>query len=29
KGFIHVHHTQPISEFEAPKAVNPETVVVY
>ncbi|XAF30065.1 restriction endonuclease, partial [Pseudomonas aeruginosa] len=23
KGFIHVHHTQPISEFEAPKAVNP------
>ncbi|MEZ1588195.1 HNH endonuclease, partial [Pseudomonas aeruginosa] len=28
KGFIHVHHTQPISEFEAPKAVNPETDLV-
>ena len=28
KGYIHVHHTQPISEFEAPRPVNPETDLV-
>lgn len=28
KGYIHVHHTQPISEFEAPKRVDPETDLV-
>lgn len=25
KGFIHVHHIQPVSEFTTPKSVNPET----
>lgn len=28
KGYIHVHHTQPISKFEAPRPVNPETDLV-
>jgi len=25
KDFIHVHHLKPVSEFESPQAVNPET----
>lgn len=28
KGYIHVHHTQPISEYEAPRVVNPETDLI-
>lgn len=28
KGYIHVHHTLPISEFDGPKSVNPETELV-
>lgn len=28
KGYIHVHHTLPISEFDGPKSVNPETDLV-
>lgn len=28
KGYIHVHHTQPISEFEGSRSVNPETDLV-
>lgn len=28
KGYIHVHHTQPISEFDGAKVVNPETDLI-
>lgn len=28
KGYIHVHHTLPISEFDGPKVVSPETDLV-
>ncbi|MCG8911314.1 HNH endonuclease [Pseudomonas sp. DP-17] len=28
KGYIHVHHTMPISEFDGPMPVNPETDLV-
>ena len=28
RGYIHVHHTQPISQFEEPRVVNPETDLV-
>lgn len=28
KGYIHVHHTQPISEFDGAQVVNPETDLI-
>lgn len=28
KGYIHVHHILPISEFDGPKSVNPETDLI-
>lgn len=28
KGLIHVHHTQPVSEFEAPRRIDPATDLV-
>lgn len=28
RGYIHVHHTQPISEFDGPRVVNPQTDLV-
>lgn len=28
KGFIHIHHIKPVSQFDAPEKVNPETDLV-
>jgi len=28
KDFIHVHHIKPISQFEKPKRINPETDLI-
>lgn len=28
EGFIHIHHIEPVSEFDAPKVVNPETDLI-